>query len=126
MKALVTVVISALVVIGCATMTRSLDQRIDLAAPGCPEPVACAFVNKKGAWASEAPGMVSVRRSDDPLRVSCEAGGRQWREEIAGQRVGWAWANAILGGAIGTMVDATTDAHWDYPKAITVPICTGE
>ena len=126
MKALVTVVVSAFVVIGCATMTRSLDQRIGLAAPGCPEPVACTFVNKKGTWASEAPGMVSVRRSDDPLRVSCEAGSRQWQEEIAGQRVPWAWANAIVGGVIGTMVDAKTDAHWDYPQAITVPICAGE
>ena len=124
MKALVTAVMPAAVVIGCATITRDLDQNIELTSPGCSEPVACTFVNKKGSWTSEAPGMVSVRRSDDPLQVSCEAGSRHWRKEISGQRGGWALANAILGGAIGAIVDANTDAHWDYPVSITVPICT--
>ena len=126
MKALVTVVMAAIVVIGCATVTRDRDQNIGLTAPGCSEPASCTFTNKKGSWTAEAPGMVSVRRSDDPLRVSCEAGDRLWQDEIEGQRGGRAWGNAILGGGIGAIVDANTDAHWDYPVAVAVPICAEE
>ena len=117
---------SLTVVAGCATVTRELDQPIGLTAPGCTNPPTCTFTNKKGTWTAQAPGTVAVRRSDDPLRVSCEAEGRLWQEEIAGQRGGRAWGNAILGGGIGAIVDANTDAHWDYPATITIPICAKE
>ena len=124
MKTYLTVVVAAIVVVGCATVTRDRDQNIGLMAPNCSEPVKCTFTNKKGSWIAEVPGMVSIRRSDDPLRVSCEVGSRLWQEAIEGQRGGRAWGNAILGGGIGAIVDANTDAHWDYPVSITVPICT--
>ena len=124
MRTFVTVVMTASVVTGCATMTRDLDQNIGLTAPGCSGPVTCTFANKKGSWTAQAPGMVSVRRSDDPLRVWCEAGSRFWQGEVGGEPAGRTWLGTIVGGAIGAMVDASTDAHWDYPAAIAVPICT--
>ena len=114
-----------LLVVGCATVTRDMNQPIGLTAPNCTEPVMCTFTNKRGTWTAQAPGMVSVRRSDDPLRVSCTSGKRQWNEQIMGQRGGRAWGNALLGGGVGAIVDANTDAHWDYPAAIAIPICAG-
>jgi len=109
---------------GCATVTRDMNQPVGLTAPNCTQPVLCTFANKKGTWTAQAPGMVSVRRSDDPLRVSCTSGGRQWHDQVLGQRGGRAWGNAILGGGIGAIVDANTDAHWDYPASIAIPICS--
>ena len=123
MKTLIAVVATGLIV-GCASLTREHTQTIGLMAPGCKEPVRCSLSNKKGTWTADAPGMASVRRSDDPLRVACESGERHWQGEIAGQRGGRAWGNVILGGGIGGIVDANTDAHWDYPSSISVPICT--
>ena len=117
-------IVAAALVAGCASVTRDLDQPIGLTAPGCSKPVMCTFTNKKGTWNAQAPGMVSVRRSDDPLRVSCERDGRLWQEEITGQRGGRAWGNVLLGGGVGAIVDANTDAHWDYPASITIPMCT--
>ena len=122
-RVVLTGIVLAGVIAGCASVTRDRDQGIGLTAPGCEEPVMCTFTNKRGSWTAQAPGMVTVRRSDDPLRVSCEAGDNIWQEEIEGQRGGRAWGNVLLGGGIGAIVDANTDAHWDYPAAITVPIC---
>ena len=125
-RTIATGIIAAALLAGCASMTRELDQPIGLAAPGCSKPVMCTFTNKKGTWTAQAPGMISIRRSDDPLRVACESAGRLWQDEIEGQRGGRAWGNLILGGGIGAIVDANTDAHWDYPASITIPMCSNE
>lgn len=123
MKTMLLAAALAALVIGCATLTREPNQNIGLTAPGCTEPVQCTFTNKKGTWSAEVPGMVSVRRSDDPLRIACKMGDEQWHEKVEGQRGGRAWGNVILGGGVGGIVDANTDAHWDYPAALTVPMC---
>lgn len=117
-------VTAAAALVGCASLTREHTQNIGLVAPACKEPVRCTLTNKKGTWTADAPGMASVRRSDDPLRLACESGDQHWQGVIEGQRGGRAWGNVLLGGGIGGIVDANTDAHWDYPASISVPICT--
>ena len=42
---------------------------------------------------------------------------------MGGDRVGVVEGNVILGGGVGAIVDANTDAHWDYPAAITIQMC---
>ena len=49
MKTFLAMVVAAVVVGGCATVTRDRDQNIGLMAPNCSEPVKCTFTNKKGS-----------------------------------------------------------------------------
>ena len=88
-------------------------------------------------------GDVVIEKSDDPLRAAgTDAGGNLYHTDEAadarGTRVGerdtsatWrpgisarggrAWGNVLLGGVVGGIIDADTDAHREYPGTIDVP-----
>ena len=125
---LLAAVLPAVVAIaGCASLTRELTQPVTVHAPGCSEEVSCTLSHKRGSYqVTVPPGVTQVRRSDDPLQVSCSSGEKHWIGQIEGQRGGRAWGNVIFGGGIGGIIDANTDAHWDYPASFAVPLCTGD
>ena len=62
-------------------------------------------------------------KSDDPLQIVCkdEEGNHYHTAEVAGHRTDRAWGNLLLGGGAGAIIDAHTDAHWEYPGMVEVP-----
>jgi hypothetical protein len=71
----------ALMLSACATATKGSSQSIAIrlqadgaTEAGVPPPngVPCVLSNKLGRWEVVAPGNVEVRRSAEPLRISCE------------------------------------------------------
>ena len=100
-----------------------------LEAQGCETPIWCDIANKKESLHVAVPGQVTIRKSDDPLKITCRTGeGRPlWTGTLHGIDTGLIWGNTLLpGGAIGAIIDANTDAHWEYPNHLNIPACGGE
>lgn len=100
-----------------------------LEAQGCETPIWCDIANKKESLHVAVPGQVTIRKSDDPLKITCRTGeGRPlWTGTLHGIDTGLIWGNTLLpGGAIGAIIDANTDAHWEYPDHLNIPACGGE
>lgn len=109
---------------GCASISKPKVSAVTVKVPkACAGQIECTLTNKKERVEVVPPGQIIIKKSDDPLRVACtdESGGLYHTDEVAGARSGRAWGNLLLGGGVGAIVDANTDAHWDYPGTIDVP-----
>ena len=109
---------------GCASISKPKVAVVTVKAPqACAGRIACTVTNKKERREVTPTGDVVIKKSDDPLRVACtdERGNLYHTDEVAGARSGRAWGNLLLGGGVGAIVDANTDAHWEYPGTIDVP-----
>ena len=117
-----TVASLALALSGCATvMQGNQGEHVMVNAVDCPSGTKCTLRNKKGSWQVEPPGSVSVHKSDDPLHVDCRTPqGDVFNHALDSTVHGSIFGNIILGGGIGAIVDANTDAHREYADAITV------
>ena len=118
----------ALALGGCASITQPTASIVMLEARGCETPIWCDIANKKETLHVAVPGQVTIRKSDDPLKITCRTGeGRPlWTGTLHGIDTGRIWGNALLpGGAIGAIIDANTDAHWEYPEHLNIPACEG-
>jgi hypothetical protein len=81
----------------------------------------CNLQNKRGAWPTQIPTTVSVRKSDDALKYDCETeDGRKAFGSIEGEMGGKIIASAVfldLG-----ITDAITDKHRRYAASFVIPI----
>ncbi len=83
----------------------------------------CELTNDKGTWLVTTPGSVTVHRSYGALDVNCKKAGYQTGTTKAESTTkAMAFGNILFGGIIGTGVDMSTGAAYDYPALITVPI----
>ena len=107
---------------GCATVMQGNEgENVMVHTEGCPVGTKCTLSNKKGSWGVEPPGSVSVHKSDDTLHVRCRTpSGREVSGALDSEMTGTIFGNIILGGGIGAIVDANTDAHRKYGDAITI------
>ena len=109
---------------GCASITKPKVAVVTVKAPqACAGRIECTITNKKERREVTPNGDVTIKKSDDPLRVACtDARGNLYHtEEVSGARSGREWGNLLLGGVVGGVIDANTDAHWEYPGTIDVP-----
>ena len=109
---------------GCASISKPKVASVTVKVPkACSGQVNCTITNKKEQREVVPPGQIVIKKSDDPLRVACtdESGKLYHSNEVAGTRTGRAWGNLVLGGGVGAIIDANTDAHWEYPETIEVP-----
>lgn len=109
---------------GCASISKPKVAVVTVKAPqACSGRIECTLTNKKERREVTPTGDVVIRKSDDPLRVACtDAGGNLYHtDEVAGARSRLAWWKVLLGGVIGGIIDASTDARWEYPGTIDVP-----
>lgn len=82
---------------------------------------ACDLTNKRGAWQSDVPTTVFVRRSDDVLNYQCVTNdGRKASGAILSKIGGKLVASAVF--LDFGIVDAITDKHREYPLSFVVPI----
>ena len=122
LTALLLLAVSALS--GCASVLQDEEATIAFAAPGCPEETECTLRNKKGSWSLMVPGTITIPKSDDTLHVTCRTpDGRRHSAAMESKFGGSFWGNVILGGGIGMIVDANTDAHRHYDTSIVLDFC---
>jgi len=117
------VIVTTILIAGCATITNDAHQQIEFVAPGCQDvKLSCTAQNKRGLWTFDAPATVDIRRSDDNLSVTCtDPEGNQSVQSIPSEIGGKIVASAIfldLG-----IVDSITDKHREYPVQILLSSC---
>ncbi len=108
---------------GCASITNDANQQIQFRAPECKGmEVKCTVRNKRGLWDFEPPEIVSIRRSDDPLVITCsDKTGRNHVESMSSRMGGKIVASAVF--LDFGIVDAITDKHREYPSQIAITMC---
>ncbi len=115
----ITTMLLALVLLtGCASITKGTEASLFVEVPGYSEPINCTATNKKGEWELTAPGFVRFKKSDDPLQIVCEDGDGIAKRPVHPTRGQMIWGNILVGGTIGDGVDASTDAHWEFPDTV--------
>jgi hypothetical protein len=106
--------------VGCATLTEDAMTPIALSFSDGSDGT-CKLSNKRGAWPTEIPTTVSVRKSDDPLKYDCVTeDGRKAFGSITSEMGGKIIASAVfidLG-----ITDAITDKHRKYADSYVIPI----
>ena len=118
--------IAALTVVGCATISGSGTTQplsvVALASDGSEvEGVKCDMSNDEGTWYVNTPGSTTVRRSNKDLQVICKKAGMDiGTASVVSRTKGNMWANIILGGGIGAIVDHNNGAGYEYPPLIKV------
>ena len=103
---------------GCATITKGKTDTVQVQISNCSESIKCTASNKKGSWNFLAPGSITFTKSDNDLTIICDDGEGVISQRLTPTRGGSAWGNVLLGGGIGGIVDASTDAHWNMVDSI--------
>lgn len=114
------VVIVALVLTGCATITKGTTQVVAIDTPGAPG-ATCTIQTQSGPQMVVTPGSVTLSKSSNSLPISCT---KQCyftgSSIIASGTETMAAGNVLLGGVIGLGVDAASGAMNHYPDIVTV------
>lgn len=105
---------------GCATLTEEAMTPVAISFSDGSNG-RCNLQNKRGAWPTQIPSTVSVRKSDDALKYDCETeDGRKAFGSIESEMGGKIVASAVfldLG-----ITDAITDKHRRYTASFVIPI----
>jgi hypothetical protein len=81
----------------------------------------CKLTNKRGAWSTSIPAVVTVRKSDDPLKYDCVAeDDRKAFGSIASEMGGKIIASAVF--IDFGITDAITDKHRRYAESFVIPL----
>lgn len=117
------IMVSVVVMSGCASLVTGQDQIVSVDTPLCPT-AKCKLQNEEGVyWVPSTPGTVSVDREYGDLIVTCSKSGYQdVMLKVSSSTKGMAFGNILLGGIIGAGVDMGTGAAYDYPSEIIVPL----
>lgn len=110
---------------GCATLTESSQQLVELHAIAANHEVAgvgCVLSNDAGRWFLVAPGRVTIERSSGPLTVDCAREGQGSATELVESRfdTGKLMGNVVVSGGLGYLVDHHSGAGFSYPATLTV------
>ncbi|HXY62289.1 MAG TPA: hypothetical protein VEJ22_05090 [Nitrospirota bacterium] len=124
---LIVTVVSVAILSGCATITKGSSQTmtVDTKPPGA----RCILsrVGQKIAEVNSTPGSITVKKSSDPISVSCTKDGYQ---ESAGTLEShfqaMTFGNILFGGLIGVVVDSSSGAAHEYEPLVTITLIPEE
>ena len=120
----------ALVLVGCATITKGTTQSIAVDTPGVPG-ATCTIQTPTGPRGAVTPGSVTLDKQSAALPISCvKECYLTGTSMIPSGTESMAAGNVLLGGVIGLGVDAASGAMNKYPDMFTVamtpdPACAG-
>ncbi|WP_342640785.1 translation initiation factor 2 [Rhodoligotrophos ferricapiens] len=107
---------------GCASIVNGTSQSIAISSP----PVSgaqCDLSSAQGRWTVITPGVATVARSKDDIRVECHAPGYETAVAVIPSSFeAWTAGNLVFGGVIGLGVDAATGAINEYPNSFQIPM----
>lgn len=125
MRSQALLIISILLLPGCASITGSSTQNISIQtrAPDGKEvkEAQCDLINKRGTYFLTTPGTIMISRSNDDLTVTCRKEGfENGRAGVVSNTKGSMFGNIILGGGIGAIVDHNNGSAYEYPSFVQV------
>lgn len=105
---------------GCATITSGTTQPIVIDSD--PAGADCRLTREGTSLGTvRTPGTITVKRHAKPINVVCTQEGYEEARAVMNARAESAsFGNALLGGAIGIMVDASTGANSRYESSLKV------
>ena len=110
----------ALVLVGCATITKGTTQTIAVDTPGVPG-ASCTIQTPSGPRGLTTPGNVALDKQSTALPISCTKECYLTASSmIPSNTESMAAGNVLLGGVIGLGVDAASGAINKYPDLVTV------
>jgi hypothetical protein len=110
----------ALVLVGCATITKGTTQTIAVDTPGVAG-ATCTIQTQSGPRGLTTPGNVVLDKGSSPLPIQCTKECYTIGSSIIPSNTEtMAAGNVLLGGIIGLGVDAATGAMNKYPDIVTV------
>lgn len=119
-KNVILATIPALILSNCATLTEDAMTPVSMSfSDGSTGKV--TLQNKRGAWKTDLPSTVSVRKSDDALKYNAvTSDGRTAVGSIPSQMGAKIIASAVF--IDFGITDAITDKHRKYPVSYVIPI----
>ncbi len=122
---LFTVVVTAALTTGCASITGTNTQSISVETrdQGGTQVTgaACELSNNKGKWFVTSPGSVMIHRSNDDMQVLCNKSGLEpGRAAVVSDTKGSMFGNILFGGGIGAIIDHNNGSAYEYPTLIQV------
>jgi hypothetical protein len=116
--------VSLLVMVtGCSTIVDSSNQTLNVKALHDNKEVTgatCRLQNSKGEWTTVTPQSVAIKTAWADLEVTCRKGAAVGNKTVKSAAKGSTFANIIIGGGVGALVDAGTGAGYSYPDTFTV------
>lgn len=107
---------------GCASITQGTTQSIAVDTNPS-RPAECKATNEKGSWLVKTPGALTVNKSGGPLSITCECqDGWAGVQSVQSTTNGAVFGNLLVGGLIGTAVDMSSGAAYQYPATVVVPV----
>lgn len=122
----ISIALSLVALTGCSTISGSgSNQSISVqtyASDGSNlDGAKCDMTNDEGTWFVVTPGSTMVHRSNKDLQVICRKPGADvGTASVVSRTKGNMYANIILGGGIGAVVDHNNGAAYEYPGLIKV------
>ncbi len=125
MKYLLTPVLLASLLTGCASITSGTVQTVAVstktAAGAEVKQANCTLKNEKGIWNTTTPNNITVRKAAGNLLVECNKQGYPKGTLRAISRAGAGLAgNIFFGGPIGMVIDHSRGAAYYYPANLPV------
>jgi hypothetical protein len=119
-----------LVASGCASILDGSHQHLSVATRYKDTEVigaTCRLNNDKGSWTLTTPGSITVTRSYSDLNAECEKKGFALGTRVFRSAVKAAtFAYMLIGGILGTAIDALTGAAYHYPSSLMVEMSGAE
>ena len=107
---------------GCASLVGDDTQPISMDTPKCPE-ASCRLTNSQGTYfVKSTPETVVIHKDYDDLMVTCEKDGKSENSVHVSSANGATFANIIIGGPIGALVDGSSGAGYDYQGYLINPL----
>ncbi|MBF0137522.1 MAG: hypothetical protein H7833_12415 [Magnetococcus sp. DMHC-1] len=111
-----------MMLVGCATIVSGSLQSISVNT-GKVYGAMCELTDKKGGkwYVPTTPGTATVRKGDGPMDVVCRKEGYTIGQLTVEETIaGATFANILIGGGIGILVDAASGAAQQYPDQIVI------
>lgn len=111
---------AALLLVGCATITKGTTQAVAIDTPGVPG-ATCTIQTQSGPRGVVTPGSVVLDKGSSPLPIMCTKECYvNGSSIIPSGTEAMAAGNVVFGGLIGLGVDAASGAMNKYPDMVTV------
>jgi hypothetical protein len=111
---------------GCSTIsgsgtTQSLSVQTFASDGKEVEGAKCDMTNDEGTWFVVTPGSTVLHRSNKDLQVICKkAGAEVGTANVVSRTKGNMYANLLLGGGLGMIVDHNNGSAYEYPPLIKI------
>ena len=109
-----TVYLTAILLAGCATITKGTDQQVSIDTPGHSGAICTLSSKGIGKRQVNAPTTVELPKSKHDIAISCVKGCYKGSGVIASNLEGMTAGNVLLGGVIGLGVDSASGAMNHY------------